>query len=374
MNRTEEIAAKREALRAVLADLGLDGAVLSTPAMFSWYTAGGENRVALSPRTGTASIVATTEADWVVTDNIEAPRLRAEVLPPGAGFEVVELPWHQEGSAAARISELAAGRQFVSDEPLPGLSSLPPAPEEVLALSWRLLEPEIERYRELGREASFAIEGACRRAEPGMTEEEVSAVLAEEVCARGLVPSVILVGADERIEQFRHPLPTEKRIDTSLMVVLCARRHGLVASLTRMLHFGRALPEELAARHRAVQAVDSALILATREGRSVEEVLQHGLDSYDAGGFKDEWKLHHQGGPTGYQGRVFRARPGEKRPVLAPQAFAWNPSITGTKSEDTILSAPGGGQPEFLTTCLDWPVADVEWNGQTVPRADILLL
>ena len=61
MNRTEEVAAKREALRAVLADLGLDGAVLSTPAMFSWYTAGGENRVALSPRTGTASIVATAE-------------------------------------------------------------------------------------------------------------------------------------------------------------------------------------------------------------------------------------------------------------------------------------------------------------------------
>jgi len=58
----------------------------------------------------------------------------------------------------------------------------------------------------------------------------------------------------------------------------------------------------------------------------------------------------------------------------SPQAFAWNPSITGTKSEDTILTAPGGGAPEFLTQPLDWPATDVEWGGGTVARPDILVL
>jgi hypothetical protein len=232
----------------------------------------------------------------------------------------------------------------------------------------------VARYRELGREASFALEGACRRAEPGMTEEEVAAVLAEEVYARGLVPSVILVAADDRVRKFRHPLPTEKRIGELLMVVLCARRWGLIASLTRMVWFGRKLPEDLARRHRAAQAVDAAFILATRDDRPVEEIFQHGLYAYDFNGFRDEWKLHHQGGPTGYQGRSFRARPGEKRRVSAPQAFAWNPSVTGTKSEDTVLALPGGAAPKPLTYPIDWPASDLEWGGEHVARADILLL
>jgi antitoxin VapB len=236
------------------------------------------------------------------------------------------------------------------------------------------MEPEVKRYREVGRETSFAMEGACRRSEPGMTEEEVAAVLAEEVHARGMVPTVILIGSDERIARFRHPLPTTKRIDSTLMVVLCARRYGLIASLTRLVHFGRRLPQELADIHRAVQQVDAALILATREGRSVGDIFADAVTSYNANGFGDEWRRHHQGGPTGYQGRSYKARPGERRRVLAPQAFAWNPSITGTKSEDTVLTVPGGGPPQLLTQPIDWPTRDAEWGGGTVPRAEILLL
>ena len=372
MNRVEEVAAKRAELRAALRALGLDGAVLSTQAMFSWYTAGGENRVVTASDLGAAAVLATPEADWVLTSNIEAPRLAAEALPAGAGFQVVEFPWSGDDEAiAARLAELAAGRKFVCDA---GSWGFPALPEELRALCYRLLAPEVARYQELGRESSYAMEGACRRAEPGMTEEEIAAVLAEEVYARGLVPTVILVGSDERIRRYRHPLPTDKRITDLLMVVLCARRAGLIASLTRMVYFGRKIPEDLARRHRAVQAVDAALILATRDGRSVEEIFRHGLVSYDANGFRDEWKLHHQGGPTGYQGRSCRARPGEKRRVSAPQAFAWNPSITGTKSEDTVLALPGGAAPKLLTYPVDWPTTQVEWGGEWLPRADILLL
>jgi Xaa-Pro aminopeptidase len=372
MNRAEELAAKRAALRAALVAAGLDGAVLSTQALFSWYTAGGENRVVTASDLGAASLVVTADADYLLTNNIEAPRIAAEALPAGSGIKVLEFPWSEDGErTAAKIAELAGGRRFVSDS---GQNGLPALPEEILALTYRLLAPEVERYEELGREASYAIEGACRRAEPGMTEEEVAAVLAEEVYARGLVPIVVLVASDERIGKYRHPLPTERRITDLLMVVLCARRWGLIASLTRMIYFGRKLPEDLARRHRAVQAVDSAFILNTRDGRTAEEIFKHGQTSYDANGFRDEWKLHHQGGPTGYQGRSYRARPGEKRKVVAPQAFAWNPSITGTKSEDTILALPNGASPKLLTYPLDWPTTQIEWGGEWVPRADILLL
>jgi antitoxin VapB len=371
MNRVEEIAAKRELLRSRLAELGLDGAVISSQAAFSWYTGGGENRVATATEIGAASIVVTPTIDYIVTNNIEGPRVSAEAVPAQSGFQIVETPWHRPGRLAEKVREITGEGRFVADS---HLWDLPPLPPEVVELSYRLMEPEIERYREVGRESSFATEGACHRAEPGMTEEEVAAVVAEEVYARGLVPTVILVGSDERTERFRHPLPTEKRIDRSLMVVVCARRWGLTANLTRMVYFGRVLPPDLAAKHRAVQQVDAAFILATREGREVGEVFNDGLTCYDANGFRDEWRQHHQGGPTGYQGRSYKARAGEKRLVMGNQAFAWNPSIAGTKSEDTVLVPPGGGVAELLTPPLDWPTREAEWGGETIPRAEILLL
>jgi hypothetical protein len=34
----------------------------------------------------------------------------------------------------------------------------------------------------------------------------------------------------------------------------------------------------------------------------------------------------------------------------------WNPSITGTKSEDTILTRAAGRAPEILTAMTDWPM------------------
>jgi hypothetical protein len=64
--------------------------------------------------------------------------------------------------------------------------------------------------------------------------------------------------------------------------------------------------------------------------------------------------------------------PNETRRVLPNQAFAWNPSIAGTKSEDTILVTENG--IEFLSLSSDWPMVEVEYRGQGVKREDILVL
>ena len=151
------------------------------------------------------------------------------------------------------------------------------------------------------------------------------------------------------------------------MAVLCGKRGGLIASLSRMISFGEP-SEELRRRHDAVVRVDAALIRATRAGRAVGEVFDEGARAYAEAGFPDEWKLHHQGGPTGYQGRSFRATAGETRAVLDRQAFAWNPSIAGTKSEDTILVR--GDRQEVLTSPVLWPTVDV--GG--LARGDILVV
>ena len=67
---------------------------------------------------------------------------------------------------------------------------------------------------------------------------------------------------------------------------------------------------------------------------------------------------------------IFPATPGDPTVAKASQGFAWNPSITGTKSEDIILCRDDG--PEILSLAGDWPTFDVEINGTVYPRPDIL--
>jgi antitoxin VapB len=56
--------------------------------------------------------------------------------------------------------------------------------------------------------------------------------------------------------------------------------------------------------------------------------------------------------------------------VTGGQAFAWNPSIEGTKSEDTILLDETGRH--VLTEIAGWPSLPVNINGQALLRPAIL--
>jgi antitoxin VapB len=153
------------------------------------------------------------------------------------------------------------------------------------------------------------------------------------------------------------------------MLVLCGRRWGLVCSLTRLVHFGP-LPDEVRRKAEAAAWVDATLIAATRPGRVLGEIFQQACAAYAAAGFPDEWQLHHQGGPAGYEPREFVAVPDSPEVVSLGQAYAWNPSITGAKSEDTILVGESGN--EVLTAVQDWPSIPVTIDGLEIPRPAIL--
>ena len=186
-----------------------------------------------------------------------------------------------------------------------------------------------------------------------------------------MLPIVNLIATDERIFRFRHPLPTTKVLDQYAMLVLCGRQAGLVASVTRLIHFGP-LPEELQRKMAACALVDATLIAATRPGRSLADVFQAGMAAYAGAGYPDEWQLHHQGGPAGYEPTRVRghADPGPTR-CAAGQAYAWNPSITGVKCEDTILIGPDAN--EIITSIPGWPMLSVDVAGMPYQRPAILV-
>ncbi|HET7325042.1 MAG TPA: aminopeptidase P family protein, partial [Halococcus sp.] len=92
-------------------------------------------------------------------------------------------------------------------------------------------------------------------------------------------------------------------------------------------------------------------------------------DAYAAAGHPGEWRKHHQGGATGFAGREWTATPTNTKKILMPMAYAWNPTVEGAKSEDTVLVSEDGF--ETLTTTGEWPAREIEVDGCTLLRHEI---
>ncbi|WML48301.1 hypothetical protein RCG23_24165 [Neobacillus sp. PS3-34] len=88
-------------------------------------------------------------------------------------------------------------------------------------------------------------------------------------------------------------------------------------------------------------------------------------------GYCEDWRFLHQGGPTGYATREFLATSASEEKVNLHQAFAWNPTIKGIKSEDTILV--GEEENEFLTHTGEWVYLELEKDGRKYLRRNVLI-
>lgn len=367
MNRGQEVQAKLESLRDWLEHDDLDAAYLTSPGGFAWVSGGGDNHVVLDSDAGAASVLVTREDAYLIAPNNELRRLVDEQVA-GAGFTPVEWAWHEEGGESRIVDALCDPAQTVSDL---GRLGLPVAPPELSELRYTLLPPEVERYRRLGQDAAAALEAAALAARPGDREVDIAARLAHECGRRGVTAVVVLVGVDKRLGAFRHPMPTDRRLERTLLLSLTGRRHGLYASLTRMVHFGAA-DRDLSERHAAVVRVDARLIAESEAGAGLGAVFEAGVEQYQREGFGGEWRLHHQGGLTGYAGREVFASAATHHTLRLGQAVAWNPTIGAAKSEDTVLVGPTG--PETLTWTPTWPRTPVDVGGVLVERPVLLLL
>lgn len=367
MDRLEEVERKLDAVRGWLDERAVHAVLFGSQDWFAWITAGGRGFVSTGEQGGIASVLVTRDRAYLLTTNIEVVRLLDEEAPRQLPFEAVERPWHDVVEDDDLVRDLVDRSTAISDM---GTNGLAQAPADLAELRFTLLPPEIERYRALGRDAAEAVESACRSASPGDREHDVAAAVAEEAVRRGIVPLVNLVATGDRIGAYRHPLPTEHAVERTLLVALTGRRHGLHASLTRMVSFGRP-DDELVARHEAVTRVDATELLASRPGTTLGEVFAAAAARYEIEGFPGEWRHHHQGGLTGYAGREIFATASSTHRLATGQALAWNPSITRVKSEDTVLVGERG--PVVLTATSDWPQRPVALEGASIDRPAILV-
>jgi hypothetical protein len=96
------------------------------------------------------------------------------------------------------------------------------------------------------------------------------------------------------------------------------------------------------------------------------------MGAYKEFGYENEWKLHNQGGAQGYLARDIRAVPDAKDLIEENQAICWNPSITGTKTEDAFIATQNG--PRMITHPVIFPIIAYHKNGINLTRPGMMIL
>ena len=296
-----EIQEKERRIGEFLRAKGLQALLLKRQANFSWLTGGGLNLVGITTEVGAASLLITKKGKTVISNNIESPRMTAEEKLEDQGYLVLSFPWYEEREASV-VREIVGKGILGCDVPFPDAVVLT---EEIARLRYSLTAEELVRYRWLGERVSAALEKTVNATVQGEKESEVVGRLCNGLWRDRIDPVTLMSAADERISLFRHPIPTEKKVERILMVSVNARKGGLIVSLTRFVHFGK-MPPELKKRYEANVWIDCVFMAATRPGVPAAEVLRKGIEAYRAKGYPEEWKLHHQGGSIGYTGRDYR--------------------------------------------------------------------
>jgi Xaa-Pro aminopeptidase len=354
---------KEGRIGALMRRHSLDALLLTRASNVAWLSGGTRPYINTATDGAVGSLLVTPSGRYLLTDVIEADRLRDEEGFGGGMWEIVAEPWHSPRQALAALTQ---GLRTGTDQPGTEMVDIG---GEVARLRWTLTPAEAERFRQVGALAGEAIGEAASAVRPGMSEHEIAALLAEATYRRGALPIVVLIATDDRLLKRRHPLPTDRLMERSAMLVLCARQYGLVASVTRLVHFGP-VPDEMRAAHLAAASIDTAVLQSTRPGAVAGEIFAVLQSAYERTGYAGEWQNHHQGGLAGYEPREYVATPGSTEVVEAVQAFAWNPSVPGAKSEDTFLLTQEG--LELLTPSPGWPQVEVGIGGEKMQRPDIL--
>lgn len=362
--RWSDLPAQLARLSGLGREHGVSTLVLRDPASLTWLLGGRVNVPQTldsacldvvvdlgSSRQGEPSVT-------VVTNAIEAPRLRDTELAGLPGDWVV-VPWWE-----SRDRRLPQGADVGSDRPAAGSVNLA---AELAVLRRVLTDRQQRQLREVCRDTAAATTAAAQLVRPTTTEYAAAGLLARELLTRHLDPIVLLVGGDARIGPHRHPLPTGDALGRRGMLVACGRRHGLVASVTRIVSFEPLAPAARDAYDRLLE-VEQAFLDASRAGAELAEVFTAGVAAYGERGFEpDEWHRHHQGGFSGWQPREFPAHSTSAGSLPAGSVVAWNPSAAGWKVEDTTLVLDSGPQP--LVHDDTWPTVVVDGRS----RPDVLV-
>lgn len=345
---------KLKYLRRMMEERELDSVIITRQSNFAWLT-GGRSFIGLASETACGYIVVTRKDVFLVANNIEGERLRTE--ENCKEMKLLVYPW-QNTDERSNIIGRVAGERSKDDIDLSN---------EFVNLRTVHGEADINSYSRAAKQTAKILETVMMNMVPGQTELEVAGKLSAKYWEVGIDPTTLLIAFDDRILKWRHPLPTLNKLEKIGLASVCVRYQGKFISATRLACFG-SLNEEIRAKHDAVTKIDACYINSTKPGLMLKDVFAKAVKAYADNGYEGEWKHHHQGGLTGYMGRERLGNTEAEHIIQLNEVYAWNPTIKGTKSEDTMLVSEKGSI--ILTHTGDWKYLQVEG----LKRPDIINL
>jgi Xaa-Pro dipeptidase len=353
-SRSDEVEAKLALVRGLIDRRGLPAIVLNESGPVAWLSGGVTNRIEPGSPASPLWLIVTADAIAAVTTNVEHARLQVESGLPELGIELHDAPWHEPGGLL-RVAQALAGAR--ADE-IGGLGV--DVDDDLVELRLALSAPEIERLSSLGADAAWALENALRVWRPGELDFDVQARVAAQLERAGASGACLIVGGDERVERFRHPLATGEPMHRLVMAVVVAERDGLHAAATRFACAG-GLSAKVRQARASARAVEEATLDACAPGATYGDALRALDSAYADAGEPRAWADHYQGGPVGYRQREFEIVPTQtatrwySAPIEVGHAVAWNPSVAGGgKAEDTYLVREH--DLRRLTDTGEWPL------------------
>ena len=365
--RQAECAVKLERLQKMMDDRGLMGVYIKRQDNFAWLTCGGVNYIGLGETGNCGLLVLRNGERYAVTNNIEAPRMDDEEHLTELGFPILFSVWHDSGFEKKTVTELCPENLGCDHASALGVN----VASAIAPLRYSLTAQEIERYRYAGHLISRAVEQTAASIRPGDREKTIAGRLYALCMQDGLDVTSIMCASDERIYGYRHPIPTEKVVRERVQLGGNIRYRGITICLTRFVTFAP-LSDALKAQYKANREIDCTMMANTVPGSSYQRPFLAGKAAYEAHGYGEEFNKHHQGGPIGYVPRDCRVGFENDVTIRENQAFCWNPSITGTKSEDTMIATSQG--PQLVTHPVLFPTVKVEAEGLVFERAGVLML
>jgi Xaa-Pro aminopeptidase len=295
----------------------------------------------------------------LLVSSVEMPRFAAEGDLEELGFKVVGVPWYEaDGFVRAALREANCDASLVLSDAGVGFDVTSELIEHRMVLSGG----ERELLRSLGESSARVVESAVRSWQPGISADfTIAAEIAFGLETIGAEAVCLIVGGDDRVKTFRHPMMTGAVVNELLMAVAVVRWSGLHVALTRMATTIN--DQRLIDDYNSVDLVARTTLAVTVPGATWEDAYGALSQAYRDVGHGQGWRDHFQGGPIGYAQREFELSPDAtdspfwSREIEENIAVAWNPSLHGgAKVEDTFLVGESGS--ECVTTTGEWPRCD----------------
>ena len=361
-----EVSEKQRRVREFFGRSGYEAMVIGRQDNFAWFTCGGNNRVMTTSENGFAYLVITKDNIYCIAHVMDGPRVFDDELQ-GLAIEPVFLKWYEE-SYAGKASQMTKGMKTISDVPVEGADL---AAAEIYKLHYPLTEQEIGKLSWVGAKTEEIIRKVADEVKPGMTEHEIEAMFLYEYGKINATPEVLLIGSDERIAAYRHPNPSDKKVEKLVLLHPGLRKWGLHANVTRMMYFGDTLPDDIKSKYELANMLQAQAISMCIPGEKFHRILDVRKELLEAAGFGDEWEKHFPGGITGYLLCDASVCGNRDSQVVLNQAYDWFVTITGVKVEELSINTARGR--EIPSVAGGWPVKEHTYNGHTFKLPEIMM-